>query len=38
MDKVKEKIKGQVNDTAYWLWIDRLQGELISANLFVISS
>ncbi len=38
MDKVKEKIRGQVNNTAYWIWIDKLQGELMSANLFVISS
>lgn len=38
MDKVKEKIRCQVNDTTYWLWIHKLQGELISANLFVISS
>lgn len=38
MDKVKEIVKCQVNNTAYWIWIDKLQGELTSANLFVISS
>lgn len=38
MDKVKEIVKRQVNNTAYWIWIDKLQGELISADLFVISS
>lgn len=38
MDKVKEIVKCQVNNTAYWIWIDKLQGELISADLFVISS
>lgn len=38
MDKVKETVKRQVNNTAYWIWIDKLQGELISADLFVISS
>lgn len=38
MNKVKEIVKCQVNNTAYWIWIDKLQGELISADLFVISS
>ena len=38
MDKVKEIVKCQINNTAYWIWIDKLQGELISADLFVISS
>lgn len=32
MNKVKEIIKCQVNNTAYWIWIDKLQGELISAK------
>ena len=38
MDKVKEIVKCQVNNTAYCIWIDKLQGELTSADLFVISS
>lgn len=38
MDKVKEIVKCQVNNTAYWIWIDKLQGKLTSADLFVISS
>ena len=38
MDKVKEIVKCQVNNKAYWILIDKLQGELTSADLFVISS
>ena len=38
MGKDREIVKCQVNNTAYWIWFDKLQGELTSANLFVISS
>lgn len=38
MDKGKEIVKCQINNTAYWIWIDKLQGKLISTDLFVISS